>query len=188
MDLIDIKKELIRASQDINLINEEFICACERGSLEIVKYLLTSPELKECADIHANNDEGFRFACKKGYLDVIKYILTSPELTEHADVHACDDQGFQFACANGYLDIVSYLLTSPDLKEHADIHVGNDFGFRIAYMHDSFNVIKFLLEYNKSYQDKYSDTVENLVNKGYVDFILYLKKEIQESEECEIFL
>ena len=47
-------------------LNEVFISSCQKGHLEIVKYLLTSPDLKEHADIHAKNHEGFRLACEKG--------------------------------------------------------------------------------------------------------------------------
>ena len=47
-------------------LNKVFINSCQKGHLEIVQYLLTSPDLKEHADIHADNDLGFRWACKKG--------------------------------------------------------------------------------------------------------------------------
>ena len=47
-------------------LNEVFIDSCQKGHLEIVKYLLTSPDLKEHADIHADNDYGFRWACARG--------------------------------------------------------------------------------------------------------------------------
>ena len=47
-------------------LNEVFINFCQKGHLEIVKYLLTSPDLKEHANIHANNDSGFRWACARG--------------------------------------------------------------------------------------------------------------------------
>ena len=43
--------------------------------MEIVKYLLTSLELTEHADIHARNDEGFIWACRFGHLEVIKYLI-----------------------------------------------------------------------------------------------------------------
>ena len=52
-----------------------FRSACLAGHLEIVKYLLTSPELKQYADIHALNDEGFIWACKNGHLEVVKCLI-----------------------------------------------------------------------------------------------------------------
>ena len=56
-------------------LNKVFIDSCENGYLEVVKYLLTSPDLKEHADIHARSDDGFRSACRNGHLEVIKYLI-----------------------------------------------------------------------------------------------------------------
>ena len=56
-------------------LNKVFIDSCQKGHLEIVKYLLTSPDLKEHANIHAQDDLGFRWACEQGYLEVIKYLI-----------------------------------------------------------------------------------------------------------------
>ena len=56
-------------------LNEVFIDSCAYGHLEIVQYLLTSPDLKEHANIHAQDDLGFRWACEQGYLEVIKYLI-----------------------------------------------------------------------------------------------------------------
>ena len=126
-------------------LNKVFIDSCENGYLEVVKYLLTSPELKEHADIHANNDSGFRLACEKGHLEIVKYLLTSADLIQHANIHANNDYGFRSACANGDLEIVKYLLTGTDLKEHADIHADNDYGFRWACENGQLEIVKFLI-------------------------------------------
>ena len=40
-------------------LNKQFINACKDGNLEIIKYLLTSPELKEHSNIHTRNDEEY---------------------------------------------------------------------------------------------------------------------------------
>ena len=49
--------------------------ACYQGHLDVVKYLLTSPELTEHADIHARSDWGFIWACFHGHLEVIKCLI-----------------------------------------------------------------------------------------------------------------
>ncbi len=126
-------------------LNKVFINSCQKGHLEIVQYLLTSPDLKEHANIHADNDLGFRLACENGYLEVVKYLLTSPDLKEHADIHADNDYGFRLACARGQLEVVKYLLTSPNLKEHADIHANNDSGFRLTCNYGQLEIVKFLI-------------------------------------------
>ena len=65
---------------DQSKLNEALINACNKGHLDVVRYLLTSDELKEHADIHAENDYGFRWACINGNLEVVNYLLTSEEL------------------------------------------------------------------------------------------------------------
>ena len=126
-------------------LNDVFINSCARGHLEIVIYLLTSADLKEHANIHADNDEGFRLACANEHLEIVKYLLTSADLKEHADIHAYNDYGFRLACENGHLEIVKYLLTSAELTEHADIHAENDLGFRSACYQGHLEVVKYLI-------------------------------------------
>ena len=98
-----------------------FRSACRCGHLEVVKYLLTSAELTEHADIHAKDDEGFKWACRYGHLEVVKYLLTSPELTEHADIHAQNDEGFIWACEKGHLEVVKCLII--DMNIDKTIHI-----------------------------------------------------------------
>ena len=142
-----INQELKEKYKKLNQeeLNKRFIAACQNDDLGIVQYLLTSAELKEHANIHANNDLGFRWACQKGHLEIVKYLLTSAELKEHADIHAQDDLGFINACFYGHLEVVKYLLTSPDLKEHADIHAENDWGFIWACYEGRLEVVKCLI-------------------------------------------
>ena len=56
-------------------LNDQFIDACRDGHLEIVKYLLTSAELTEHANIHAKDDLGFIWAGRFGYLEVVKCLI-----------------------------------------------------------------------------------------------------------------
>ena len=114
-----INQELKEKYKKLNQkeLNEQFIDACAQGQLKVVKYLLTSPELKEHADIHDKDDEGFIWACYQGHLEVVKYLLTSPELNEHADIHAENDEGFICACAQGYLEVIKYLIIDMNIDK-----------------------------------------------------------------------
>ena len=118
-----INQELKEKYKKLNQeeLNDQFIDACENGQLEVVKYLLTSAELTEHADIHAQNDSGFSWACAQGHLEVVKYLLTSPELTEHADIHAGNDEGFKWACRYGHLEVIKYLII--DMNIDKTIHI-----------------------------------------------------------------
>ena len=118
-----INQELKEKYKKLNQeeLNDQFIDVCAQGHLEVVKYLLTSPELTEHADIHAKYDLGFRGACENGRLEVVKYLLTSPELTEHVDIHAKDDLGFRSACYEGRLEVIKYLIIDMNIEK--TIHI-----------------------------------------------------------------
>lgn len=97
-------------------IDEIFIDACGKGNLNIIKYLLTSPELIQHANIHAKDnaykiiDSPILTATSHGHIEVVKYLLSSSELKEHADVHANHDEVFRLAVNNNYLSILEYLI------------------------------------------------------------------------------
>ena len=60
-----INQELKEKYKKLNQeeLNKQFIDGCKNDNLDIVQYLLTSPELTEHADIHAADDLGFIVAC-----------------------------------------------------------------------------------------------------------------------------
>ena len=68
-------------------LTEVFINCCEKGNLELVKYLLTGTDLKGHANIHADNDYGFIWACSRGHLEIVKYLILdmSIEKTKHIE-------------------------------------------------------------------------------------------------------
>ena len=118
-----INQELKEKYKKLNQeeLNKQFTNACKNDDLDIVKYLLTSLELAEHADIHAENDRGFIWACENGHLDVVKYLLTSPELTEHVDIHAENDEGFRIACYEGRLEVVKCLIIDMNIEKTTQI-------------------------------------------------------------------
>ena len=114
-----INQELKEKYKKLNKeeLNNQFINACQNDDLDIVQFLLTSPGLKEHADIHARSDEGFRIACLEGHLEIVKYLLTSAELTEHVDIHARNDRGFIWACDLGHLEVVKCLIIDMNIDK-----------------------------------------------------------------------
>ena len=138
-----IYKELFH-NLDRDYLTEQLIEACRVGSLEKVKYLLTSPDLDIHADINGFMYSALNCAAEYGHLDIVKYMLTSPELKEHAKINN-DYNPLIPACRDGHLDIVRYLLTSNELKENVDIHVQNDAGFAWACGRGHIDIIKYLM-------------------------------------------
>ena len=112
-----LNKKQIYKKYNKEQLNDEFIDACRKGQLDVVKYLLASDELTEHADIHASNDEGFVCACRYGHLEIVKYLLTSAELTELVDIHARNDEGFRSACAQGHLEVVKCLIIDMNIEK-----------------------------------------------------------------------
>lgn len=56
-------------------LNNELFNSSLWGDLEEIKYLLTSPDLKEHADIHAQDDNAFIWAAGSGHLDIVHYFI-----------------------------------------------------------------------------------------------------------------
>jgi hypothetical protein len=109
-------------------LNHSLYDACTKGSINEVRYLLTSLELKKHANIHAviHNATIFEHACGVGHLDIVKYLFSSNQLKEHANLHSNNDYAIVQACRNGHLDIMSYFIfdlnieKSTPIKEYLD--------------------------------------------------------------------
>ncbi len=129
---------------DQNQLNKAFIDACKDGDLDVVQYLLTSSELQEHADIHADDGGGIMLACRNGHLDIIRYLLTSPELKEPPNIQHLLT-GIMLACINDNLTIVEYLFTSPDLHCYSETVAKKGVFFGWACDAGSLNVVKYLL-------------------------------------------
>ena len=123
-------------------LNGKFIQACQNGHLELVKYLLTSPDLKEHANINYKDDNGFKWACRNEHFDIVKYLTSSPDLKDKIDIHLKNDLVFVNACANGQINVIKFLLTSPELSEHSNL---SHEGFVLAYKQEELEVIRFLI-------------------------------------------
>ena len=67
-------------------LSNELIYACLLGDLEIVGYLLTSPDLKDHADIHFNNDCALASACTYGHVEIIKYLIFDYQIEKTKDI------------------------------------------------------------------------------------------------------
>ncbi len=140
------RKELKNCTKE--MLNTRFLKACEMGNLDLVRYVLTSPELTEHADINVHEDLGLQRACKFGHLKIVKYLLTSKQLKKHADIHNEKGLALRWACTYGQLDVVKYLLTSPELQEHADIHADHDEGYQWACTKEYIDIVLYLLSFN----------------------------------------
>lgn len=122
-------------------LNEALKQACAKNDLELVKYLLTSKELKRHAKLSYEAYWPFRVSITSKANDVAKYLLTQFQV----DIHAENDDAFRWSCKLDNLEMVKFLTTSPEIQDHANIHAYNEEGFRWACQMGNMEVIKFLL-------------------------------------------
>lgn len=127
------------------VLNLKFTSLCLNGNLKEIAYILSSPELKVHADIHARDDIGFIYACQTQNFPLIKYLLSSPDLKEHANINAKDDLALAYVCSSGNLDIVKYLLTSTDLKKYSDLHNDSDAVFKSACANHHLDILQYFI-------------------------------------------
>jgi hypothetical protein len=128
-------------------LNQKFLNACQYRHMEVVRYLLTSKELKTNAEINTENGHALQLACEGGDLNIVKYLINSPELKEHIVINNNIDEGFLGACmipGKKGLELVKYLLTSKELTRHADINVDDGQGFIIACNKGNLELVKYL--------------------------------------------
>lgn len=120
----------------------------ERGHLNIIKYLLTSSELKENADIMSKNDNTFRKACQHGHLELVKYILNTPLGRTINFKDSCVD-GAIYAAMSGQLDVLKYFLTELPIEFRPSVHCGQDKIFKQAILNGHLNIIQYVLTSNE---------------------------------------
>ena len=83
-----MKEEQKKQFQEMDKIelSVELEHACLKGLLEVVKYLLTSSELKEHADIHYDYDQSFFNAYNEDRVDVVQYLVFDYKINKTKDI------------------------------------------------------------------------------------------------------
>lgn len=126
-------------------INYALIFACINNDIDIVKYCLTSPELKVHAEIHADEGQPLRNACKFGHLDIVQYLIASPDLKEHASPQHPDNIFLYSAYDNNRLEVIKYLLGSPEVLNKPDIHINKDETFIDCTKYKLYDIVNYLI-------------------------------------------
>lgn len=102
--------------------------------MEVVKYLLNAPELKEHADIHEGGDETVVGAAIYGQVDMVKYLASSRELTDHANLHAQDDAVFMSVISQQTPYMLITLINDLNIEKTSNIEeiIDNTKNFRLS--------------------------------------------------------
>jgi ankyrin repeat protein len=132
--LYKIYKDKSQKGLDLSLTE-----ACKEGDLEVVEFLLTSPDLMFLANINEGNNDPIFQACDYGHKEIIQYLLTSSELKEHADKYFA----LYLCCEEDKVDIVKFILEMPGLE--IDIHHDNAMAIDLAFSRKAYNVLHYLV-------------------------------------------
>ena len=165
IELSDSEKRKIYEMK-MHKLYKSFDRFCREGDFDMIKYMLTSPDMELNYDLHHSNS-GFNILCEKNNIPVITYLLTSPELKNRAKIRAGSNVAIEIACSEGHLELVKFLLTSPALKEHANIY---DYQSRAVL---------------SAYQSKNKEIMEYLVNEYKLDFNLVHESVKEKMKEIE---
>lgn len=127
------------------------IYAVKWHRFDMIKYLLSSADLKENSNIHDENElkeNALFYAVKYNHLDIAQYLLTSEQLHVKANIHSKDSAGNDLLfCAyqNHNLEMMRYLLTDDKLTERLSLYEQNIKNiFSWAVYDDRRDVLHFL--------------------------------------------
>jgi len=121
---LEITKFLLNDKQIFELgnIEEEGIewlfSACQNGSLDIVKYLLTSTDLKENIVLKPDSVyESYLYICfEANHLDIAKYLLASTELKIHSNINNDNGEIFKILCETDSMEMLQWLIFDLGMK------------------------------------------------------------------------
>lgn len=140
-------------------VNEELLSAVIEGDLDMIIYLVTSPELKNNADTYCrtSSDRGdipsfcdiFMLAAFKGHLDIIKFLIKENVFYNIDAKNIKGENALMMACKAGKVDIVEYFLNSG---KDFDINTKNDIDHNllmVACLNNDIEMVKLLLSLSK---------------------------------------
>lgn len=154
--------------------NFAFVEATYHGNLEIVKYLVTLPQVNPCHDNHL----ALFTAAYENYLEIIKFFLTLPGMVEGIP------RAFRASLFSGICRVANYLKTRSDFQVDVcqlikrDRHQFNWEGMKILLSFPETDRL-FTDPFMKQITGRYSSELEILsdsrLNYDYIDRIKVLK-------------
>lgn len=177
-------------------LDKEFVEACKYGNLEIVKYLLTSPELKKHANLYASDDSGFKNACHNGHLDIIEYIITSDELKDYPNSRFKNKFTFSDSYVGAIGDFDTFKLLNELLRlSGEDACILNEVVIKYAAQRGHSEVVKYMLNYLELDSHPKRNEIKEFSffwasRKNFLDIANFLifDMNIEKSEDIEEFL
>lgn len=192
-DLERVKSLLSYYNIDAEDTSGALSCACLSGNIELVKYFLVSPNLKNLFDINSNFDSALSSACQTGHLHIVKYLLESPELEKHSHIpfiNGSVNNPIVISASIKHLDMFEYLIS---ISKEKDIRLVDHISKASskAASHNDLNFIKNFIEIGKKHNDEIiSSMLEGIIYgacyENNVDILKYIFKSQELSKHVDI--
>lgn len=172
------KKAILKRRRSFTL-EAPFINACAENNLELVEYILFSPDLNEHPNVTCRNYQALRDAANQGSYEVIEFLLNSPEINKKEELIKARKQVLiRNACHSGNIKLVKYLLETPGIKEHIDFSVDKYKPFEESIYSFNKDLVIYLYDkYKNNMKDKYT-YLTDLFKKVYKEECMTLAKEL----------
>ncbi len=175
-------------------INECFMKACLEGDLELVKFLLTDPELPLKAERMSFQDNiGVKIAhieaCTGNHLDILKYLFSLDNNKKTNYLENRNEAVLSVAAAYGHLNIIKFLLLDKDI-DYIDLS-SNSNAFVSACGSNQLEVVKYLTSSpeikNHTATEHYNSGFEQACKNNCVDIVRYLMEDLSLSHNIGEF-
>lgn len=180
-DLVTLKTYLNTPHRNVDIFNNNndlLLFAAGTNAVDVVNFLLTSPDLSihsddahkskcilsnkvDCDGRHQDlnclrvanfaKEKALITACTYGCFSTIRYLLTCENFSTPIDIHYNNDEALATTCRGGQPMLAQYLLTCKKLKERANIQAYDNRALRWALRSSlpNENVVKYLLTNHK---------------------------------------
>jgi hypothetical protein len=120
-DLEKFKNEFENKSIKTNVAvaNALFEEACYGSQVDIVEYMLTSPNTQIFHNLPFYKTEWIEESCREGKIEVINYIVNNPSLQNNKKFSNMINRGLSVSCAEGNLVLIK-LFTSNSLIKYVE--------------------------------------------------------------------
>lgn len=157
-------------------LNQDMKTFFHAKEFDLVKYLLTSPELKHHADINHEFDYIFDHACSGGHLDFIKFIMDTPSLNRNITPLKSCINGIKLTARSGHLDCLQYFenkFNEIDKNMNIDYYPGVLQALALCKLNTFKYLITKYLEKNELVEENY-DLFSQIFKTNQLEFMQYM--------------
>lgn len=120
--------------------------SADKGHVEIIQYLLSSPCTKEFKKTMLNEPLILASLNKnEGGTKIVKYILSSKELRKNIDMSKLTEHVLSAASQSMNLSTIKFVLEDKELSSYINIHHNHDELFKYCFYFKEINFLNYLI-------------------------------------------